>query len=83
MDRGQWAIINECRGSEDVLIKREDFSFPKIVQTRDGRNLRSTVGRERERERMYFDFEVIRKKRMLISPTRFFIFHNWPSLGRG
>jgi hypothetical protein len=33
--RGQWAIINESRGSEDVLIKREDFSFPKILPTRD------------------------------------------------
>jgi hypothetical protein len=29
LDRGQWAIINECRGGEDVLIKREEFSFAK------------------------------------------------------
>jgi len=34
-DGGQWAIINESRGSEDALIKREDFSFPKIVPRRD------------------------------------------------
>jgi hypothetical protein len=39
LDGGQWAIINEGRGSEDVLIKREDFSFPKIVPTRDVGNL--------------------------------------------
>jgi hypothetical protein len=59
LDGGQWAIINECRGSEDVLIKREDFSFPKIVPTRDVGNLLPTVGRclvpiygvQRERER--------------------------------
>jgi hypothetical protein len=29
LDQGQWAIINECRKSEDALIKREDSSFQK------------------------------------------------------
>jgi hypothetical protein len=44
LGRGQWAIINECRGSEDVLIKREEFSFAKIVPTRGVGN-QPTVGR--------------------------------------
>lgn len=45
LDGGQWAIINEWRGSEDVLIKIGDFSSPKIVPTRDVGNLLPTVGR--------------------------------------
>jgi len=59
---GQWAITNERRGSEDVLIKREDFSFPKNSAD-EGRGKSPNVGwplrrsnvwsseRERERER--------------------------------
>jgi hypothetical protein len=29
VNRGQWAIINECRESADALIKIEDSSFQK------------------------------------------------------
>ena len=58
LDGGQWAIINECRGNEDVLIKREDFSFPKNSADEgrgkspaDGWPLRHSNIRKSERER--------------------------------